>query len=196
MLVSNVAEQDRIARRRTGRPERLRFDPVSEFHIDPELLRQMNSQLEPTIRAIEEAEPYARVAEIIRTLGPNFLVASGVAKIAEQFASQFAEMSQLPELDAMVRVIASSQAERTVAAVAATATLPKPTVSATGKAADPTLLAQFVALPCGQRIAVVLIVLSVVLYFDLPTDVQAEIVGLITVLGAAMWAISMVTRKR
>jgi hypothetical protein len=170
---------------------------VSEFYIDPELLAELNRQVEPTIRAIEAAEPYARVPDIAKTLGPSFLAASGVAKIAEQFARQFAEMSPISELNAMVRVIASSQAEQTVAAFAATATatLPKPKVSATGKAAEATLLTQFTALPCGQRIAVVLIILSVLLYLDLPADVQDQIVGLITVLGGALWFITKVTRK-
>jgi hypothetical protein len=50
-------------------------------------------------------------------------------------------------------------------------------------------------LPCGQKIAVVLIILAPLLYFGLPADVQAQIVGLITVLGAALWMIGMITRK-
>jgi len=192
--------------------------PVSEFYIDPDLLRHLNSQVEPTIRAIEAAEPYARVtdiasviaapppysrvAELARTLGPSLLAASGVAKVAEQFAAQLAEANLLPDLNALVRALAFSQADHAVASFAAvaaaavgTSTLPKPTVTATGKAAEPTLLTQFASLPCGQRFAVILIGLCVILTLDLPPHVRDYIAYLIGLFSAALWCVSKVTKR-
>lgn len=166
---------------------------MSEFYIDPELLRELDRQIEPTIRAMREAQPVIPfdMAEIARTLGPIFVAASGVAKMAADFANRYAE------LNASQRVVKVHDVATAVEAgvAIATATVPKPTVVATGKVTEPTLLTQFVALPCGQQIAVVLIILAPLLYLGLPADVQAQIAGLITALGAALWMIGVVTRK-
>jgi hypothetical protein len=166
---------------------------VSEFYIDPEWLREINRQIEPTVRAMREAQPalWFDMAEVARTLGPIFVAASGVAKMAADFANQYAELNALYRVVKVQDVAGAAEA----AVAVATATLAKPTIVATGKVTEPTLLTQFVALPCGQKIAVVLIILAPLLYFGLPADVQAQIVGLITVLGAALWMIGMITRK-
>jgi hypothetical protein len=166
---------------------------VSEFYINPELLRELDRLIEPTIRALREAQPVIRfdMAEIARTLGPTFLAASGVAKLAADFANRYAELNARQRV---VKVHDVAVAVETAVAVSV-ATLPKPTVAATGKVTEPTLLTQFAALPCGQQIAVVLIILAPLLYLGLPADVQAQIAGLITVLGAALWLIGVVTKK-
>ena len=60
----------------------------------------------------------------------------------------------------------------------------------------PTVLEQYVRLPCGQQLAVLVVFLLVLISFDLPSDVQEKLWGLITELGAAIWVIQRITRKR
>jgi hypothetical protein len=170
---------------------------VSEFYINPEWLTDLGKQYEPLVKAIQEGEPFARIQDIAGWVGPNFVEASGVARHAAQlaaaYAPHFAEWEAL--LGAMVNSEVAKLPEMVEAVSVATLTMPRPTISATGKAAEPTLMQQFFALPCGQRIAVIVIILSVALYLDLPTEVQDHIAGLITVLTAAMLMINKVTKK-
>jgi hypothetical protein len=58
-----------------------------------------------------------------------------------------------------------------------------------------TLLEQYVRLPCGQQLAVLVVFLLVLLSFDLPSDVQEKLWGLITELGAAIWVIQKITKR-
>jgi hypothetical protein len=58
------------------------------------------------------------------------------------------------------------------------------------------LLDQYAALPCGQQIGVlVVILLMVLLTFDAPADVQEKIWGAITTLGAGIAAIKWMTKN-
>lgn len=63
------------------------------------------------------------------------------------------------------------------------------------EARKPTLMQQFAALPHGQQLGVLVVILSVLLSIELPKDVQDQIWGLITTLGAAIWVIQKITRS-
>jgi hypothetical protein len=69
------------------------------------------------------------------------------------------------------------------------------TLTAEGKVTKPTPLQQYFSLPCGQQLAVLVVILLVALSVELPRDVQDQIWGLITVLGAAIWTIGRITRS-
>jgi hypothetical protein len=58
------------------------------------------------------------------------------------------------------------------------------------------LLEQYVRLPCGQQLGVLVVFLLLLFSFDLPSDVQEKLWGLITELGAAIWMIQRITKKR
>jgi hypothetical protein len=60
---------------------------------------------------------------------------------------------------------------------------------------QPTLAKQVAGLSCGQVFAITIILLSVALFMDLPTEVQDKIVSLIAVLGVAYGAILRVAKK-
>ena len=76
-----------------------------------------------------------------------------------------------------------------VAGVAASA------LPAEARVTKPTLWEQYAALPCGQQLGVLTVILLMVLVtFDLPRDVQDQIWGLITTLGAAGAAIKWITK--
>ena len=69
------------------------------------------------------------------------------------------------------------------------------TKATTPTVTKPTLPEWFYALPCGQQLAVIVVILLVVLSVELPHDVQDQIWGLITTLGAAIWVIQKITKS-
>lgn len=85
--------------------------------------------------------------------------------------------------------------ERTVTAHAQVAGAQGTALDAEARVTKPTLMQQYATLPCGQQIAVLVVILLVLLSVDLPRDVQDQIWGLITVLGAAIWVIGRITKS-
>jgi hypothetical protein len=62
-------------------------------------------------------------------------------------------------------------------------------------AAKPTLPEWFTALPCGQQLGVIIVILLVILSVELPHEVQDQVWGLITTLSAAIWVIQKITKS-
>lgn len=69
------------------------------------------------------------------------------------------------------------------------------TLTAEGQVTRATLPEWFYSLPCGQQLAVVVVILLVILSVELPHEVQDQIWGLITTLGAAIWVVQRITRS-
>jgi hypothetical protein len=82
-------------------------------------------------------------------------------------------------------------------------TLPPMTVSGEGtvtaRAAvirEPKLPEQLAKLSCSQKLMIMFIGLSLLLYFDLPPQAKDHLVDLITVLSAAIWLGAKITKGR
>jgi hypothetical protein len=152
--------------------------------VDPEWLertaaqiRQMASDVDPALRASQ----YARMV-----VGKQLAILRWA--VAEDLFMQedYVRISELVH-----RLIA---ARRTVVGVG-TAQLAKPAIEAKGRLTTHTLSAQFALMPCGQRLAVVVVGLSVLLALDLPPDVRDYVAYLIAVLSAALWLVTKVTNS-
>lgn len=94
--------------------------------------------------------------------------------------------------------LAEHEAEEVLIATGAWAEPLKMAVPGTGEVAlakTPTLPQRLAELSCGQLLMVLIIGLSVLLYMQLPEEVRSRVEGLITVLSAAIWAISKITKK-
>jgi hypothetical protein len=94
--------------------------------------------------------------------------------------------------------MAEHEAEEVLIATGAWAEPLKMAVPGTGEVAlakTPTLPQRLAELSCGQLLMVLIIGLSVLLYMQLPEEVRSRVEGLITVLSAAIWAISKITKK-
>jgi hypothetical protein len=165
---------------------------VSDFYgISPELHEAILRQLEPTMRILRDAAPALmytqRLQELVR---PHLAGVAVVEKLAAEAASMFISASDFGHATESARVLTSADQVITPqqqAKVRVTRAKPK-----TGS----TLPVQFAALPCGQRLGLMVIGLSLLLYLDLPPEVQNQIVGLIGVISAAIWLSGRISKKQ
>jgi hypothetical protein len=153
---------------------------VTEFYgVNPEWA-EIARQAEEALRAYRNVEPALSYAREV--LGLDEGAVAGLAEMAMQYALPF------------VRVLVTAH-PGTATSVGSAVVMAKGTVAATGRVTAPTLPAQFTALPCGQRLVLIVIALSVLLSLGLSPEARDELVFLITVLSAAIWVGSKVIKS-
>jgi hypothetical protein len=115
-----------------------------------------------------------------------------VGEGAVHLASRLSEAGNLPARPSLLALRRSeTRLVRALAGQASASCTPPPMAPAR----VPTLWDQFAALPCGQQLAVIVVILLVALSAELPHEVQDQVWGMITTLGAAIWVIQRITRS-
>lgn len=158
---------------------------AGEGTLNADMVRQAEEALLAASN-VEHAISYAR--EVLRL---DEGVIAGMAETARQFALPFIRTLALaaPGLEA------SDANVMTVTFAATSSFTATGTVVRKSRVAEPTLPEWFTALPCGQRIMLMLIVLSVLFSFSLSQEAKDELVYLITVISGAALLASKVTKK-